>query len=349
MPLRSVKIACITTIFLSGLMCPQFPVFAQDVSSKAIEFLNTLNEELKKKATFPFDHAERFNWHFVPRERKGITFHDLDETQTQAATALMRASLSEQGSEKAEAIFELENVLREVENRPPNDTYRDPLNYYFSVFGKPDGEKEWGWRLEGHHLSLNFSSARGEIISATPTFFGSNPGIVLIDLHKGKQVLERETNLGFALLHALDDKQQETAIYTDKAPFDILTGNDRKASLLEPKGISYQNLDTNQKEMLEELIQVFLGNYSQEVQKQLWGKIEEAGKENIHFAWAGSQKNEIGQPHYYRIQSPTLLIEYDNVQNNANHVHTVVRDLTNDFGEDVLGNHYNFGHSHGEE
>jgi hypothetical protein len=320
--------------------------FCQDLSNHAIGFLKALPQELRQKATFPFDHAERFNWHFIPRERKGITFHDMDETQTKAALTLMRTSLSNQGVEKAQAIFELENVLRIVENLPANSTYRDPLNYYFSIFGDPNSTGEWGWRLEGHHLSLNFSSLKGELISATPTFFGSNPAIVQVDLHRGKQVLDKETNMGFALLHSLDSSQLKTAVYTDKAPGDILTSNDRKASLLTPKGIGYTQLNPTQKKMLEDLIHHYFGNYNEETHKALWEKVKSAGLDNLYFAWAGSQINEIGQPHYYRIQCPSILIEYDNVQNNANHVHTVVRDLTNDFGDDVLGNHYTHGHAH---
>lgn len=322
------------------------PSFAQDLSGLANGFLKSLPQELRQSATFPFDHSERFNWHFIPRDRKGVSFHDMNEIQTNAAHALMRASLSKQGEEKAQAIFELENVLRVVENRPPNDTYRDPLNYYFSIFGDPNSTQEWGWRLEGHHISLNFSSLKGELISATPTFFGSNPGIVQVDLHRGKQVLEKETNMGFALLHSLDASQLKIALYTDKAPGDILTSNNRKASLLTPEGIGYNQLNSAQKKMLEELIRYYLGNYNAETQKALWEKVTSAGLDKLHFAWAGSQINEVGQPHYYRIQCPAILIEYDNVQNNANHVHTVVRDITNDFGDDVLRNHYINGHAH---
>lgn len=325
-----------------------FPSFgySQDLSGLAADFLKTLPTQLRQKASFPFNNAERFNWHFIPRERKGVTFHDMDETQTKAALALLRASLSKQGEEKAQAIFELENVLRVVENKPANDTYRDPLNYYFSVFGEPSATKEWGWRLEGHHISLNFSSLKGELISATPTFFGSNPGIVLIDLQRGKQVLEKETNMGFALLHSLDSSQLSVAVYTDKAPSDILTSNNRKSSLLTPKGIGYNQLNSAQKKMLEGLISHYFSNYSTETHNALWEKVTSTGLDKVYFAWAGSQINEVGQPHYYRIQCPSILIEYDNVQNNANHVHTVVRDLTNDFGDDVLGNHYTNGHAH---
>jgi hypothetical protein len=325
-----------------------FQLKAQDLSQQAGEFLNTLSSEIKAKATFPFDHSERFNWHFIPRERKGANFHDFNEKQRQAALRLLKASMGDPGVDKTEAIFELEKVLRIVEDRPANDTYRDPENYYFSIFGDPSGDKPWGWRLEGHHVSLNFSTANNKIISSTPTFLGSNPAIVPghVDIHTGMQVLEKETNGGFKLLHSLDDDQLELAIYDDKAPYDIITGNDREATLLSPKGISFSRLTSDQQQKLLELLGVYLANYSEEMEHKLWEKVKQDGYESLHFAWAGSTKNAIGEPHYYRIQCPSLLIEYDNVQNNANHVHTVVRDLSNDFGEDVLRNHYTHGHSH---
>ncbi len=318
----------------------------QDLSGEAMAFLETLDPALKQKATFPFDHSERFNWHFIPRDRKGVNFHDLNERQTQAGLTLLKASLGTQGHQKTQAIIELENVLRIIENRPPNDSYRDPENYYFSVFGTPHPSGEWGWRFEGHHISLNFSSLRGTVISATPTFFGSNPGIVQVDLHRGRQALALETNRGFSFLETLGESQKSIAIYTDKAPNDILTANDRKASLLQPAGLSYRQMTPTQQNMLEDLIGMYLANYTDQVRDQLWAKVREAGIENTYFAWAGSTTNAIGEPHYYRIQNPALLIEYDNVQNNANHVHTVVRDLKNDFGDDLLGSHYLNGHPH---
>lgn len=318
----------------------------QDLSGQAKHFINTLSEDLKSSALFPFDHSERFNWHFIPRDRKGPTFHDFNSEQKEAAIGLMRASLGQQGFEKATAIFELENVLRDIENRPKDDTYRDPLNYHFSVFGEPSTEKEWGWRLEGHHLSLNFSSGRGTIVSATPTFYGSNPAIVPSGIHKGKQVLEKETELGFKLLHSLDADQLAKAKFSEKAPNDIITGNEREISLLEPKGIFYSELNPKQQALYKDLLEVYLAHYTAEFAHKMQEKIQESGMEELSFAWAGSQQNEIGQPHYYRLQGPTFIIEYDNVQNNANHVHTVIRDLTNDFGKDVLKQHYLHGHAH---
>jgi len=312
------------------------------LATQAAEFLSMLDDSLAAKAYYPFDDEERFNWHFVPRSRNGVSLNDLNEEQRQAALSLLRASLSEQGYRKARDIMALENVLRKVENRPDNDTYRDPLNYYFTIFGDPKSNSVWGWRFEGHHISVNFSSRKNEIVSSTPSFMGSNPGIVRHPGLPQQQVLKRETDLGFTLVNALSIQQLRKAVIADKAPDDIITGNRRKAELLEPRGLSFSEMNDQQQRIFMQLLNVYVRNYQFGFARRLMEKIEKAGIENLHFAWAGSLQPGAG--HYYRIQSPMLLIEYDNTQNNANHVHTVVRDLTNDFAEDILREHYEREH-----
>lgn len=317
---------------------------AQDLAKKASTFLQTLSVELKAKAQFEFTDAERFNWHFIPIERKGPSLRELNQKQRSAAVALLRSSLSDQGYKKASGVMELENVLIAIEKRGPEDRYRDPLNYHILIFGEPSSAKEWGWRFEGHHLSLNFSSASGTIISSTPSFFGSNPGTVPDGENKGLQVLKTEMELGFLLVNSLDEKQLKEAVFADKAPSDIITGNSRKASLQEPHGIHFGELKPEQQKIFLQLLDAFVKNYASKFSETFLAKIKKAGLDELHFAWAGSLKP--GSGHYYRIQGPVLLIEYDNTQNDANHVHTVVRDLTNDFGEDILRDHYDHGHQH---
>ena len=318
------------------------PVNGQDLAEKANVFLNTLSGELRSKAQFAFGDVERFNWNFVPIERKGPSFRDFNEKQRSAAITLLRASLSEQGYQKTTGIMELEDVLKVIENRGPADHYRDPLNYHISIFGEPSSIKEWGWRFEGHHISLNFSSTKGAVVSATPSFFGSNPGTVASGEKKGRQILKKEMELGFLLVNSLDEKQLKKALIADKAPPEIITGKSRKVSLLNPHGIDFSELKEDQKKIFLQLLDVYIKNYSSKFSEKFLGKIKKSGIDNLHFAWAGSLQP--GNGHYYRIQGPVLLIEYDNIQNNANHVHTVVRDLTNDFGEDVLGEHYQQEH-----
>ncbi len=333
------KALCVSTVLLSAV-----PLYSQDLAEKANAFLNTLSPELKSQAQFSLDDAERFNYNFVPLTRKGPTFHDFNEKQKNAATALLSASLDEQGFKKATAIIELENVLKIVENRGADDHYRDPLNYHFSIFGTPSSEKEWGWRMEGHHVALNFSSTRGSIVSSTPSFFGSNPAIVLSGPEKGKEVLKNETDLGFSLVQSLTESQLKQALIAEKAFPEIITGNNRKAELLSPEGIKFTSLNESQKKIFFELLNTYVRNYAFDFSKRFMEKIKTAGIDNLSFAWAGSLKPGVAQ--YYRIQGPMLLIEYDNIQNNANHVHTTVRDLNNDFAEDILREHYQKDHSH---
>lgn len=312
------------------------------IETKATAFLNLLDESQKTKVLYAYDDEERFNWHFVPRERNGLPFKEMNEKQHQAALALLKTCLSEQGYQKANNIIALENVLREVESRPADDTYRDPMNYSITIFGTPAADSLWGWRIEGHHMSINFSSADSQIISSTPTFWGSNPAVVRTGRYRGRQILKQETDLGFTLVNSLDMNQLRTAVIAEKAPADIITGNQRKAELQEPSGLAYTEMSEQQKKLLMQLLNVYVKNYQLGFSKRLMEKIEKAGIENLSFAWAGSLQPGAG--HYYRIQGPMLLIEYDNTQNNANHVHTVVRDLTNDFAEDILREHYQKEH-----
>jgi hypothetical protein len=318
-------------------------IYAQtQIITAANTFIGTLDSKLKAKAQYSYDDTERSNWWFVPRARNGVTFHDLNQQQREAAVALLKASLSDQGYTKASSIFTLENVLRAVENRTAEDNYRDPLNYYFTFFGTPSIEKPWGWRIEGHHLSLNFSSVNGLIESSTPSFMGSNPAIVPSGPEKGKQILKDETDLGFRLVNSLTEDQLKTARFSETALPEIVSSNSRKAESPEPKGVSYSALTADQKKTFMDLLNVFVKNYQLGFSSKLMEKIRKAGIDNLSFAWAGSLKPGAG--HYYRIQGPMLLIEYDNTQTNANHVHTVVRDLTNDFAEDILKEHYKKEH-----
>lgn len=331
-------------ILILSLLLSSQGVSAQNASlaEKASVFLALLDPEQSEKARYAFEDDERFNWHFVPRARNGISFNELNEKQRQSALALLKTSLSEQGFQKANNIMALENILREVENRGPDDAYRDPLNYSLTIFGDPETRGIWGWRMEGHHLSLNFSSSDERIVSSTPTFWGSNPAVVRTGRYSGRQVLKQETALGFTLVNSLDRNQLGTAVVSAKAPAEIITGNQRKADLQEPAGLSFDKMTDAQKKLFLQLLNVYVKNYQFDFSKRFMEKIEKAGLENLTFAWAGSLQPGAG--HYYRIQGPMLLIEYDNTQNNANHVHTVVRDLTNDFAEDILKEHYQKEH-----
>ena len=309
-----------------------------DLSGTANTFLNLLSADVKSQMQFKMDDEERFNWHYVPRGRSGVSLHDLTQPQLDAAINLLKASLSVQGFRKATDVMALENVLREVEGRGADDSYRDPKKYYFSIFGTPAKDKPWGWRLEGHHISLNFAASDNKLQSATPSFFGSNPATIPSGKRKGEQILKDESAMGFALVNSLSSPQLQKAVVAETAYGDILSENKRKALQLTPPGILYTELNDQQKKMFMTLLDVYVKNYELGFSTTLMNKIKGAGIENLSFAWAGSLKP--GKGHYYRIQGPMLLIEFDNTQNNANHIHSVVRDLTNDFAEDILREHY---------
>ena len=316
------------------------------MSGAANNFLQLLNAGQKSETQFLFDDEERYNWHYVPKDRKGIALKQLNDAQYKAAMDLLRTALSDIGYQKTTAIIKLENVLREVEGRPAGDTYRDPGNYRFSIFGNPS-DSIWGWRLEGHHISFNFSAQNNSLVSGTPGFLGSNPAVVQSGSEKGLQILKDETELGFNLLYSLNTDQKAKAIINKRAPGDIITTNTRKAIIENPQGILYSEFNNDQKKLFMQLLTLYIHRYKQSLATQMMKEIEGAGLNNLRFAWAGDEQPGVGHPHYYRIQGPTVIIEYDNTQNNANHVHSVVRDLKRDFGGDQLLEHYKqHKHSH---
>jgi hypothetical protein len=320
----------------------QIQANAQDAAKAANAFLNLLDAPQKAKATYVLDDPERVNWHFIPRDRNGLPLKSMTQVQRDGALALLKVSLSEKGYGKAKSIMANEDVLRQVEGRPVGDTHRDPLNYYFTIFGTPSKDKPWGWKFEGHHLAINFTFNEMKMVSSTPNFWGANPGTVLDGPEKGRQLLKMETALGFELVNSLTDDQKKIGIIADTAPAEIITGNNRTADALKPVGLPYSGMNPSQQKLLGQLLDLYVQNYELGFSAKFMEKITKAGINNLSFAWAGSLKP--GVPNYYRIQGPTLLIEYDNTQNNANHVHTVVRDLTNDFGDDILREHYQKEH-----
>lgn len=344
--------AILGVIFLIILAFSAFRYYQVKSNGKANEemtvavqaFLHSLKNDQLAKASFPLESDERFDWHYVPRERNGLAFKQMTEEQQEKARNIMRVALSEDGYHKATSIIALEEILRELEGRPEGDTYRDPENYSFSIFGTPTKENVWGWRVEGHHLSLNFSSATNEIISSTPAFMGSNPAVVPSGPQKGLQILKDEEDHARALLSEFNDEQLKKVIIMDEAPGDIITTNEREVELGEFKGFPVGDMNSRQRELLLNLLDLYIQNYKQEFASGFMDRIKAKGIENIYFAWAGS--TEKNGPHYYRLHGPNILIEYDNTQNNANHVHTVIRDLENDFGGDLLKKHYEHGHQH---
>ena len=309
-----------------------------------VDFLATLDAEQKQKAMLPFNMEERLNWHYIPKERKGLHYKDMNPAQQQAAHALFLVGLSKSGYKKVETIRQLENVLREIEKG--TGPTRDPGLYYFTVFGEPAAKGTWGLRYEGHHVSLNWTSLKGRIIASSPQFLGSNPGEVRSGEMKGTRVLAAEEDLGRALVKSLSADQRKEALISDKAPGDIISANARTAGIQEDKGIAYGQLSKEQQGLFLSLLQEYATVQVPEIAKQRLDAIHKAGMEQVKFAWMGGLDR--GQPHYYRIQGATFLVEYDNTQNDANHIHTVWRDFKGDWGADLLAVHYHTAdHDHG--
>ena len=313
----------------------------EKLTAAAQHLLDLLEDTQQEAATYPLDDDERYNWHFTPRERQGVPLKNMSEDQQEAALQLMKICLSDAGYESAQNIRELENVLRYVENRPPDDTRRDPMNYAFTIFGEPGSAQGWGWRVEGHHLSLNYTALDNQIVSATPTFRGANPGNVPSGPKKGWRVLQPEEDLGRELVKSLNEDQLSTAMITEEAYPEIVTDTKRYAVIGEAEGLLYSDMTSAQQDKVVQLLDLYYNVHRAEVAEAALGPIKE-DLDNVYFGWAGGL--EFGDPHYYRIQGPTFVIEYDNTQNEANHIHTIIRDLKNDWGEDVLKEHYESAH-----
>jgi hypothetical protein len=307
----------------------------KEMADAANRFLNSLDATQREKATYEFDDSERHNWHFVPMERGGIPLKELKPHQQQLAVALLHTGLSHDGFSKALNIMALEQVLREIENDNPR---RDPAMYHVFIFGSPSYDKTWGWRVEGHHLSVSVTLVDGVNVSSTPSFFGANPAEVRSGSHKGLRVLRDEEDLGRKLLHELTDGQRAQAVLNLPTPADIINKPGLRASRLEPLGLSAKKMSDPQKELLMKLVKTYVHRIRSGLAQEDMQRIEVAGIDEIHFAWVGGADR--GQGHYYRVQGPTFVLEYDNTQNDANHIHCVWRDLANDFGEDLLKKHY---------
>ena len=308
---------------------------------QAVEtFLKSLSPEQRKSASFSFKDDERYDWHYTPRKRSGLALKDMTADQQALALKILKVGLSQSGYRKSTTIIKLEAVLREIETF--NWLGRDPEKYYFSFFGLPSMTGTWGWRVEGHHLSLNFTIVQGRLVATAPRFLGANPAKVAAGELHGVRTLAGEEDLARKLLTALDPEQRRKAVFREKAYRDIVTGSDEMVSPLEPAGISVAEFDGSQKVLLTKLIDEYVSSLPPEIARQRIEVIWNSPMNQIHFGWAGGV--EPGRPHYYRIQGPTFLIEYDNVQNGANHIHTVWRDFDGDFGRDLLREHYRAAH-----
>ena len=334
----------LAAILVAGMVVSAQRAAANGMSAAATKFLASLSAEQRKQATFALESEERLRWNFIPTEafpRNGLLLKDMNGEQRTLAHALLRSALSDRGYMTYTSIIQLENVLRELEKG--GKFVRDPEIYRFSIFGQPADKGAWAWRVEGHHVSLHFTVNDGKVVSSTPSFAGTNPAEVREGPEKGKRILGELEDAGRALVMALDATQRQTAIFQERAPNEILTNNTLNISPLAPAGISHAAMTPPQRELLMKLINGYSGLMATEIAADRMAKITAAGFDTITFAWAGPL--ERGAQHYYRVQGPTFLIEFDNVQNQGNHVHSIWRDFNGDFGRDVLREHLKTAHA----
>ncbi len=363
----------------------------QRMGEAAENFLAGLSTDQRATAQLDFaDQAERTTWHYTPIARCGLPFTQMDRKQQRLAQALIMTGLSRGGYNTATVIMGLETLLDAKEEfRNPADGWRDSRLYYVTIFGSPSEQAPWGWRFEGHHISLNYTIVGGQIVAPTPTFFGSNPGESPLIGNTALRPLAGIEDLARDLMHALSADQRNKALLTPVAPPDIVMLNRpyviegglparipgidddtavatqfatmerlfKERSLTQadldavrytstPKGIAAGALTAEQHEILLALIGDYIYRMPDELAEIEMNQLKQQGLDAIHFAWAGGLERR--QPHYYRLQGGRFLVEYDNTQNDANHIHSVWRDAANDFGADILAQHYATSHSHGD-
>lgn len=321
----------------------QHPETARRMAAAALLFLDGLDGSQRAKTVLDFaDEKERTNWHYIPRDRPGLPLKEMDEGQRALALALVDTGLGPLGRQKVRTIIGLENVLAETEG-PGRRFPRDPGLYYLSVFGQPGTDTVWGWRFEGHHISLNNTVAGGLLVGGVPIFLGSNPAQVRHGELEGLRALREEEDLGRQLLSELDGEQRRQAIVNAEAPPDIITQNAPFVTdQVRPEGLKGADMNAGQLQLLQAIVETYVRRLPEEVADAELQRVVAAGWAQAAFAWAGVA--ERGGPHYYRVQGAAYVAEYDNTQNDANHIHAVWRDLSNDFGVDMLKRHYDREH-----
>jgi hypothetical protein len=319
-------------------------------SAAALELITATAADARSRLLQPFTDAARSDWHYTPRQRSGIPWKEMAEAQRKATTALLRTALSAPGLDKIRAVMALEIALRELETF---SSRRDPDNYAIAIFGSPTPSgAPWGFRLEGHHLSLHFTVQNDRFLSTLPQFMGSNPALVPRDMpnggpRAGTRVLAEEEDLARGLMSALTPAQRAIALFDTRTYGDIYTTNQKKLEPLSPVGVELRALPAAEQATLLRLIGVFANLLRPELAEARLARVRAGGLDTIRFGWAGSL--ERGKPFYYRIQGAQFLIELDN--SGGNHIHSVWRDFEGDWGRDVLGEHYrsagaSHGHSH---
>ena len=312
---------------------------ASSMSDAAHAWLDSLNSEQRSKATFHYMDGERIFWYYPPLNRHGLPLRDMDGNQRNLALSLLATGLTDETNRQANLIIEHEEVLGPLEAESGHVTWpRDPELYYWTVFGDPTGSDPWGWRAEGHHLSVHYSVWGDQILAVTPFFLGANPAEVRKGPKLGQRILGQREDLAIELMASLDAGQRGKAIIHDNAPWDILGYNSSKQAIHNDEGLAARDLNGTQKEMLMTLISEYIGGVPEPVAADRMARIRDTGLDDYRLVWAGALDRS--RDHYYRIHGGQFIVEFDNIQNGANHIHSVWRDVENDFAQDVLRDHH---------
>ena len=320
------------TLLPFGAARAQTAEAAQRIAAAATRFLAALDDDQRRQALIGFEQANRLDWHYIPRSRSGLTLGQMRPAQAEAARALFASVLNDHGLQLLDNVRLLEGVLREQQG-----SFRDPDRYFVSVFGTP-GNFPWGWRFEGHHLSLNVALPAPGPIAVTPFFVGAHPATVRDGPHRGLRALGPAEDMARQIMAGLSEEQRRTAIISSRAFDDIVAGPGRERDLGQPRGLEVAALGGAARNLVEALVDRFVGTLAPDLMASQKRRVMEQDLAHFRFAWAGSLAP--GEGHYFRVHGPVTLIEHDNTQNNANHIHSVWRDLAADFGRDALADHY---------
>jgi hypothetical protein len=317
------------------------PEAARDMGRAAGAWLAALDARQQREAQLDWTSRLRESWHYVPRTRPGVALKAMNAAQTAAAWDLLGSLLSARGLDQVRGQLAIERILGELSGSP---SFRDPGNYALVIFGDPAGSSApWAWRFEGHHLSLSVLVAPGHGVAVTPAFFGANPAQVPRGhAHGGFRLIGAEEDAAFSLIQSLDGGVRTQAVIADRALGDIVSGPGRELELKRFEGVPLARLNEAQRGGILRILELYAGTMRQEIASAALAKVREAGLETLHFAWAGSLAR--GRPHYFRVHGPTALVEYDNTQDGANHVHSVWIDPQALFGRDLLKAHYKGAH-----
>lgn len=335
MPLRRIFLSIFVLAVMGALFAAQTakePPTGQAMIAAANAFRKSLTPEQLKQVSYPYDSEERLKWHFIPKDdRKGVPLRQLEGASLQAAKAFIHSGLTEAGYDQVLNIMSLEEVLRLLEGgeREYRRERRDPGKYFLTIFGEPSDKGLWGWRLEGHHISLNFALKNGEVVSSTPEFFGANPGTVDAGLARQIRVLGPEEDIARQILKLCTPEQQKLAWISKTAPDEVPGPGAAQAEIGPAVGLPFDKMSDDQQKLLEDLLGEYLKNLPSSIEQERRMEIRQADMNHIHFAWWGD--GDLHQRHHYRVQGPTFVIEYNNTQNNANHVHSMWRSLKGDF------------------